>query len=93
MNSVKDKIGKLGFSECSTGGGCVAFVKQYPNGAQVLITSSSNEGYIPESLSDPIDIGFYNSDGEQTGWAPIADLETAMSCMDELIRINMARNL
>ena len=86
---MKAELQAARFEECSTGGGCVAWIREWPNHAQVMITSSANEGYLPETEDCPIDVGFYNADGEQTGWAPFPTLRYALDNMDALIMANM----
>lgn len=56
---------KAGFSEISTGGGCVAFHKPVGNrGAHVLVTSSEYEGNLPTEINELVDVGLYDEQGQ-----------------------------
>ena len=92
-SAIAQELQAMGFVETDTGGGCVAWVKEWPNGAQVLVTDSANEGYLPELEDAAVDVGFYDREGVQTGWAPFPTLRYAVDNMSALVAFNMSLNV
>lgn len=69
-----------GFAETSTGGGFVGYVKMIgTDGAHILVTDSVDEGMLPQSITEPHDVGHYNANGEQTSFSTVADAWQALA--------------
>ncbi len=67
-----------GYTETSTGGGCVAYHKALgTDGAHVLVTASANECELPASVFSGHDAGIYDANGHQTAFGSFVDANSA----------------
>lgn len=51
-------------TDVSTGGGCMAWTLDLPNGEQLMFTSGEDGGYQPAPADDTVTVGYYDARGE-----------------------------
>jgi hypothetical protein len=61
---VKVQMENDGWLWTETGGGCTAYLKNVPSGGYFLLTSELSA---PTDANEPVELGFYDADGEYDG--------------------------
>ncbi len=51
-------------TDVSTGGNCLAWTLDLPNGEQLMFTSGTDGGYQPSPADDTVTVGYYDARGE-----------------------------
>lgn len=59
MNTVQDTFKEYGFSIVETGGNCLAYRKNNPDGSYFLVTDESGCD-LPQNENDTILVGYYS---------------------------------
>lgn len=74
---------RSGFGVVETGGGCTAFQKMSPRGDGYVLITNTLDPMIPETIDEPVIVGWYDADEEQVRSAECLNLEVALDLIAE----------
>lgn len=78
--TVKHMLG-LGWIDWSTGGGCMAWMREIGDGTYVLICTENN-GLVAEDDDETWIVGRHNGDGDQSTEMEVTTLDDALAIWD-----------
>ena len=75
MNAVQDTFKEYGFYVCETGGGCLAYRKNNPDGCSYFLVTDESGCDLPQDEKDTILVGYYSHEDEEGSCSEVSFVE------------------